>query len=203
MPTAYRITPAMATAGRHHRVWVPTSRTPHPHLLDPGLACSPSLAHQPWCQRQRTSLRWIRAKRAWTTTEHNTRPMSLQQHKSNGALVSGELEHAFDTDFFSVQFPGRPKLLHRISQPFNHAPIRETALSFANPPAQRRRVNPVASSRQRTRFAVALLDRSSRRHVLAIGGSLCRGPRELFVASCQGGPGTPQLPGCPWNQPGT
>ena len=61
MPTAYRITPAMATAGRHHRVWAPTSRTPHPHLLDPGLACSPSLAHQPWCQRQRTSLRWIRA----------------------------------------------------------------------------------------------------------------------------------------------
>ena len=25
------------------------------------LACSPSLAHQPWCQRKRTSLRWIRA----------------------------------------------------------------------------------------------------------------------------------------------
>ena len=62
MPTAYRITPAMATAARHHRVWAPTSRRPHPHLLDPGLACSPSLAHQPWCQRQRTSLRWIRAK---------------------------------------------------------------------------------------------------------------------------------------------
>ena len=52
----------MATAGRHHRVWVPTSHRPHPHLLEPGLACSPSLAHQPWCQLQRTSLRWIRAK---------------------------------------------------------------------------------------------------------------------------------------------
>ena len=24
--------------GRHHRVWVPTSRRPHPHLLEPGLA---------------------------------------------------------------------------------------------------------------------------------------------------------------------
>ena len=54
----------MATAGRHHRAWVPTSRRPHPHLLEPGLACSPSLAHQPLCQRQRPSLRWIRGKTA-------------------------------------------------------------------------------------------------------------------------------------------
>ena len=30
--------------------------------------------------------------------------MNLQQHKSNGALVSGELEHAFDTDFFRFNF---------------------------------------------------------------------------------------------------
>ena len=27
----------------------------------PGLARSPSLTHHPWCQRQRPSLRWIRA----------------------------------------------------------------------------------------------------------------------------------------------
>ena len=30
--------------------------------------------------------------------------MSLQQHKSNGALVPGELEHAFDTDSFRFNF---------------------------------------------------------------------------------------------------
>ena len=57
LPTASRITPAMATAGRHHRVWVPTSRRPHPHLLESGLARSPSLTHHPcthhpWYQRQ-------------------------------------------------------------------------------------------------------------------------------------------------------
>ena len=33
--------------GRHHRVWVPTSRRPHPHLLESGLACSPSLLSTP------------------------------------------------------------------------------------------------------------------------------------------------------------
>ena len=58
----YRIRPAMATAGRHHRVCVPTSPRPHPHLLETGLARSPFLTHHPWCQRQRPSLRWIRAK---------------------------------------------------------------------------------------------------------------------------------------------
>ena len=30
-------------------------------LLELGMACSPSLVHQPWYQRQYTSLRWIRA----------------------------------------------------------------------------------------------------------------------------------------------
>ena len=50
-----------ATTGRHHRVCVPTSRRPNPHLLESGLARSPSLTHNPWCQRQRPSLRWIRA----------------------------------------------------------------------------------------------------------------------------------------------
>ena len=54
------ISPSIATAGRHHRSCVPTSRRPHPHLLESGLPRSPSLAHHPWCQRQRTSLRWIR-----------------------------------------------------------------------------------------------------------------------------------------------
>ena len=48
--------PERRVRGRHHRAWVPTSRRTHPHLLEPGLACSPSLAHQPLCQRQRTSL---------------------------------------------------------------------------------------------------------------------------------------------------
>ena len=38
--------------GRHHRVCVPTSRRPHPHLLESGWARSPSLTHHPWCQRQ-------------------------------------------------------------------------------------------------------------------------------------------------------
>ena len=61
LPTAYRIMSAIATAGRHQRVWVPTSRRPHPHLLESGLAPSPSLTHHPWCQRQCPSLRWIRA----------------------------------------------------------------------------------------------------------------------------------------------
>ena len=51
---------AIATVGRHQRVWVPTSRRPHPHLLESGLARSPSLTHHPWCQRQCPSLRWIR-----------------------------------------------------------------------------------------------------------------------------------------------
>ena len=49
LPTAYRIMSAIATAGRHQRVWVPTSRRPHPHLLESGLAPSPSLTHHPWC----------------------------------------------------------------------------------------------------------------------------------------------------------
>ena len=62
LPTAYRIMSAIAPAGHHHRVRVPTSRRPHPHLLESGLLRSPSLTHHPWCQRQRPSLRWIRAK---------------------------------------------------------------------------------------------------------------------------------------------
>ena len=49
LPTAYRIMSAIATVGRHQRVWVPTSRRPHPHLLESGLAPSPSLTHHPWC----------------------------------------------------------------------------------------------------------------------------------------------------------
>ena len=60
LPTACRITPAMATAGHQNRVGVPTSHRPHPHLLESDLPCSPSLAHHPWCQRPRPSLRWIR-----------------------------------------------------------------------------------------------------------------------------------------------
>ena len=55
------ISPSIATAGRHHRSCVPTSRCPHPHLLESGQARSPSLAHHPWCQRHGPSLRWIRA----------------------------------------------------------------------------------------------------------------------------------------------
>ena len=62
LPAPYRIPPAMATAGRHHRACAPTSRRPHHHLLESGLARSPSPTHQPLCQRQRQSLRWIRAK---------------------------------------------------------------------------------------------------------------------------------------------
>ena len=47
-----RIPPAMATAGRPHRAFAATSRRPHPHLLESGLARSPSLTHHPWYQRQ-------------------------------------------------------------------------------------------------------------------------------------------------------
>ena len=61
LPTACRITPDMATAGHQNRVGVATSRRPHPHRLASDLPRSPSLAHHPWCQRQRPSFRWIRA----------------------------------------------------------------------------------------------------------------------------------------------
>ena len=60
--TTLTISPSIATAGRHHRVCVATSRRPHPHLLESGQARSPSLAHHPLCQRHGPSLRWIRAK---------------------------------------------------------------------------------------------------------------------------------------------
>ena len=53
MPAPCRIPPAMATAGRHHRASAATSRRPHPHLSESGLARSPSPTHQPLCQRQR------------------------------------------------------------------------------------------------------------------------------------------------------
>ena len=62
LPTVCRITPAMATAGHQNRVGVATSHRPHPHLLASDLPRSPSLAHHPWFQPQRPSLRWIRGK---------------------------------------------------------------------------------------------------------------------------------------------
>ena len=55
----------LATAGRHHRACAAASRRPHHHLLESGLARSPSPTHQPLCQRQRQSLRWIRANYNW------------------------------------------------------------------------------------------------------------------------------------------
>ena len=58
---ALAISPSAATAGRHRRVCVAISRSPHPHLLESGLDRSPSFTHQRLCQRQRPSLRWIRA----------------------------------------------------------------------------------------------------------------------------------------------
>ena len=60
LPTVCRITPAMATARHQNRGGVATSHRPHPHLLGSDPPRSPSLAHHPWCQRQRRSLRWIR-----------------------------------------------------------------------------------------------------------------------------------------------
>ena len=45
----------LATTGRHHRASAATSRRPHHHLLESGLARSPSPTHQPLCQRQRVS----------------------------------------------------------------------------------------------------------------------------------------------------
>ena len=80
---ALAISPSAATAGRHRRVWVPTSRHPHPHLLEPGLACLPSLAHQPLCQRQRTSLRWIRAnaRSRYSAPSVSTKPPALRPYR--------------------------------------------------------------------------------------------------------------------------
>ena len=50
---ALTISPSTATAGCQHRVWLATSRRPHPHLLEIGLAPrSPCLTHNPLCQRQ-------------------------------------------------------------------------------------------------------------------------------------------------------
>ena len=57
---ALAISPSAATAGHHRRVCVAISRSPHPHLLESGLDRSPSFTHQPLCQRQHPSLRWIR-----------------------------------------------------------------------------------------------------------------------------------------------
>ena len=76
-PLPIELCPAIATAGRHQRVWVPTSRRPHPHLLESGLARSPSLTHHPWCQRQCPSLRWIRdkAEGAGRRTDKSVPPM--------------------------------------------------------------------------------------------------------------------------------
>ncbi len=68
----------MAIAGRHQRVWVPTSRRPHPHLLESGLARSPSLAHQPLYQRQCPSLRWIRAKLSRAAAKRTTGAVDAQ-----------------------------------------------------------------------------------------------------------------------------
>ena len=72
--------------------------------------------------------------------------MSLQQHKSNGALVSGELEHAFDTDFFrfifqagrnsSIEFRS-PSITHQLArQLFRllfHAPNRGESIRLRAP----------------------------------------------------------------------
>ena len=72
--------------------------------------------------------------------------MSLQQHKSNGALVSGQLEHAFDTDFFRFNFQaGRnssiefrsPSITHQLArQLFRllfHAPNRGESIRLRAP----------------------------------------------------------------------
>ena len=72
--------------------------------------------------------------------------MSLQQHKSNGALVSGELEHAFDTDSFRFNFQaGRnssiefrsPSITHQLArQLFRllfHAPNRGESIRLRAP----------------------------------------------------------------------
>ena len=61
MPTAYRILPAMTTAGRHHRVCVATSRRPHPHILESGLARSPPLPIILCVYTSAHHFRWIRA----------------------------------------------------------------------------------------------------------------------------------------------
>ena len=80
-PPPIELCPAIATAGRHQRVCVPTSRRPHPHLLESGLARSPFLTHHPWCQRQRPSLRWIRdkAKKFGAECLHHPTPAQPQE----------------------------------------------------------------------------------------------------------------------------
>ena len=47
--------------GPQHPLGVATAPCTQPYLLESGLARSPSPTHQPLCQRQRQSLRWIRA----------------------------------------------------------------------------------------------------------------------------------------------
>ena len=56
LPTAYRILPAMTTAGRHHRVCVATSRRPHPPYIGIGPGPFASPTHHPLCLHQRPSL---------------------------------------------------------------------------------------------------------------------------------------------------
>ena len=52
----------MTTAGRHHRVCVATSRRPHPHILESGLARSPPLPIILCVYTSAHHFRWIRAK---------------------------------------------------------------------------------------------------------------------------------------------
>ena len=53
----------MTTAGRHHRVCVATSRRPHPHILESGLARSPPLPIILCVYTSAHHFRWIRANR--------------------------------------------------------------------------------------------------------------------------------------------
>ena len=50
----------MTTAGRHHRVCVATSRRPHPHILESGLARSPPLPIILCVYTSAHHFRWIR-----------------------------------------------------------------------------------------------------------------------------------------------
>ena len=80
---ALAISPSAATAGRHRRVCVAISRSPHPHLSESGLDRSPSFIHQRSCQRQRPSLQWIRAnaRSRYSAPSVSTKPPALRPYR--------------------------------------------------------------------------------------------------------------------------
>ena len=85
----------MVIADRHHRVCVATSRRLHPHLLESGLACSPSLTHHHF-RKFRYWVGWVRGidltTSAWFLVAywyaHMSAPTLLASHTMASSSVS-------------------------------------------------------------------------------------------------------------------